>query len=116
MLQLVCQSTAQHRFVKDGLFVYLYFRVVVPASMETKTDAAQGHSAATAVVAGVCLPGFNSHSATSTEPYMNAAASVGQTPGEIHLFVERLDKALANFAKRSNSKSITQPLQDDNTS
>ncbi len=72
----------------------IIFSVVVPASMEKR----QGQVAK--VVAGVCLPGFNSHSSTSTEPYMNAAAAIGQKPEEIDLFISRLDKALTNFSKK----------------
>ena len=52
------------------------------------------------VVAGVRLEGFNSHSNASTEPYLNAAAALGQTPEEVDLFLSRLDKELSAFRRR----------------
>ena len=52
------------------------------------------------VVAGVRLEGFNSHSNASAEPYLNAAAALGQTPEEVDLFLFRLDKELSAFRRR----------------
>uniref|UniRef100_A0A0V0J2I3 O-phosphoseryl-tRNA(Sec) selenium transferase n=2 Tax=Schistocephalus solidus TaxID=70667 RepID=A0A0V0J2I3_SCHSO len=69
-------------------------RVVIPAEVE----AAEGR--APTCVGGICLPGFNSHSASSTEAYLNAAAAIGQTPEEIDLFLGRLDKILSEFTRR----------------
>ncbi|VDK38727.1 unnamed protein product [Dibothriocephalus latus] len=69
-------------------------RVIIPAEIE----AAEGR--APTCVGGISLPGFNSHSAASTEAYLNAAAAIGQTPEEIDLFLGRLDKVLSEFTRR----------------
>ncbi|VDD78650.1 unnamed protein product [Mesocestoides corti] len=76
-------------------------RVVVPASMEAR----KGQPAK--VVAGVRLPGFNSHSLSSKEAYLNAAAAIGQTPEEVDLFIKRLDKVLTDFKRGDRSRSGT---------
>nr|VZI31116.1 unnamed protein product [Spirometra erinaceieuropaei] len=70
-------------------------RVVIPAEVE----AAEGRTPV--CVGGICLPGFNSHSAVSKEPYLNAAAAIGQTPEEVDLFLGRLDKVLSEFTRRT---------------
>lgn len=57
-------------------------------------------------IAGVTLVGFNSHSCESSEAYLNAAAALGQTPEEVDLFINRLDKALTTF-KRQLDKNVS---------
>lgn len=69
-------------------------RVVIPATMERRIGAPAK------VVGGVRLEGFNSHSNSSTESYVNVAAALGQTPAEVDLFLTRLDKALAAFRRQ----------------
>lgn len=66
------------------------------------------------VVAGVRLEGFNSHSATSTEAYMNAAAALGQTTKEVDIFLSRLDKALSSFQRRQQQRQQQSQDQDPN--
>ncbi|KAL5102977.1 O-phosphoseryl-tRNA Sec selenium transferase [Taenia crassiceps] len=82
-------------------------RVVVPAAMERQCGLPAK------VVAGVRLEGFNSHSAASTEAYMNAAAALGQTSKEVDVFLSRLDKALSSFQRRQQQRQ--QQLQDQNS-
>ncbi|KAL5967637.1 O-phosphoseryl-tRNA Sec selenium transferase [Taenia solium] len=77
-------------------------RVVVPAAMERQ------YGLPAKVVAGVRLEGFSSHSAASTEAYMNVAAALGQTPKEVDVFLSRLDKALSSFQRRQQRHQQSQ--------
>nr|CDS23674.1 o phosphoseryl tRNASec selenium [Echinococcus granulosus] len=84
-------------------------RVVVSAAMERRSGLPAK------VVAGVRLEGFNSHSAASSEAYMNAAAALGQTPTEVDVFLSRLDKALSSFQRRQRQQQQRRSQDQDPT-
>ncbi|TNN16517.1 O-phosphoseryl-tRNA(Sec) selenium transferase [Schistosoma japonicum] len=68
-------------------------RVVLPASMQTSTKLDVYE-----------FLGFNSHSSTSTIPYINAAAAIGQKDYEIDVFLQRLDKVIQHFQRVFRTK------------
>ncbi|CAH8591480.1 unnamed protein product [Heterobilharzia americana] len=70
-------------------------RVVLPASMQnsTKLDVYE-------------FLGFNSHSSSSTIPYINAAAAIGQKQSDINIFIQRLDKALDHLKRVIHKKCL----------
>ncbi|CAH8865377.1 unnamed protein product [Trichobilharzia szidati] len=70
-------------------------RVVLPASMQnpTKLDVYE-------------FAGFNSHSSTSTLPYINAAAAIGQKESDVDIFIQRLDKAIKHLKRTIHNKCI----------
>ncbi|KAM7534272.1 hypothetical protein Aperf_G00000114308 [Anoplocephala perfoliata] len=84
-------------------------RVVIPATMERRIGAAAK------IIGGVRLEGFNSHSNSSTEAYVNAAAALGQTTTEVDLFLTRLDKVLAAFRRQRDHQNLEPPEPPSNS-